>query len=153
MSAALLLSVKELAVRYGPIEALHGVSLEVYPGEVVALIGSNGAGKSTTLRAISGVNPGRRRLGRVRRSRHHHSTRRPDRAARSGAHPEDRQIFGDQSVFDNLLLGGFTLEQPHLARAGRPGESALYRCCTSDANSAQAPCLAASSRCWRFRAE
>ena len=57
MNAAPLLAVKDLVVRYGQIEALHGVSLEVYSGEVVALIGSNGAGKSTTLRAVSGIIP------------------------------------------------------------------------------------------------
>ena len=43
-----LLEVRDLLVRYGPVQALHGVSLDVYPGEIVALIGSNGAGKITT---------------------------------------------------------------------------------------------------------
>ena len=55
MTPTPLLSVRDLLVRYGQVEALHGVSLNVYPGEIVALIGSNGAGKSTTLRAISGM--------------------------------------------------------------------------------------------------
>src|SRR5207248_5679730 len=50
-----LLAVRDLVVRYGQVEALHGLSLEVFPGEIVAVIGSNGAGKSTTLRAISGM--------------------------------------------------------------------------------------------------
>jgi branched-chain amino acid transport system ATP-binding protein len=105
-----LLEVKNLLVRYGPVQALHGVSLEVYPGEIVALIGSNGAGKSTTLRAISGMIPvesGSVVLGGedITNLSSHHIVR------RGLAHiPEGRQIFGDQSVFDNLLLGGFSLD-------------------------------------------
>src|ERR1700687_4119785 len=110
MSASPLLSVHDLAVRYGQIEALHGVSLEVYPGEVVALIGSNGAGKSTTLRAVSGMIAvvG----GRVVFDGQDITNLRGDQIVRRGlAHiPEGRQIFGDQSVFDNLLLGGFSLD-------------------------------------------
>ena len=52
-----VLSVRELSAAYGPHEVLHGVSLEVGPGEIVALIGANGAGKSTTLDAICGLVP------------------------------------------------------------------------------------------------
>jgi ABC-type branched-subunit amino acid transport system ATPase component len=110
MNAAPLLSVTDLAVRYGQIEALHGVSLEVYPGEVVALIGSNGAGKSTTLRAVSGMIPVA--AGHVVFDGQDITNLRGDQIVRRGlAHiPEGRQIFGDQSVFDNLLLGGFSLD-------------------------------------------
>jgi branched-chain amino acid transport system ATP-binding protein len=105
-----LLSVTDLVVRYGQIEALHGVSLEVFPGEVVALIGSNGAGKSTTLRAVSGIIPVAG--GRVLFDGREITNLRGDQIVRRGlAHiPEGRQIFGDQSVFDNLLLGGFSLD-------------------------------------------
>jgi len=114
MNAAPLLSVTDLTVRYGQIEALHGVSLEVFPGEVVALIGSNGAGKSTTLRAVSGMIPVAR--GRVFFDGHEITNLRGDQIVRRGlAHiPEGRQIFGDQSVFDNLLLGGFSLDSSAL---------------------------------------
>jgi len=105
-----LLSVSDVVVRYGQIEALHGVSLEVFPGEVVALIGSNGAGKSTTLRAVSGMTPVAG--GSVFFDGHETTNLRGDQIVRRGlAHvPEGRQIFGDQSVFDNLLLGGFSLD-------------------------------------------
>jgi branched-chain amino acid transport system ATP-binding protein len=105
-----LLSVSDLVVRYGQIEALHGVSLEVFPGEVVALIGSNGAGKSTTLRAVSGMIPVAG--GSVFFDGQEITNLRGDQIVRRGlAHiPEGRQIFGDQSVFDNLLLGGFSLD-------------------------------------------
>src|SRR5438445_2129574 len=109
-SAAPLLAVTDLLVRYGPVEALHGVSLDVYPGEIVALIGSNGAGKSTTLRAISGMIPVE--SGSVALDGES-ITNLPSHeiVARGLAHiPEGRQIFGDQSVFDNLLLGGFSLD-------------------------------------------
>ena len=110
MSDIPLLSVSDLVVRYGQIEALHGVSLEVFPGEVVALIGSNGAGKSTTLRAVSGMIPVTG--GSIFFDRQQITNLRGDQIVRRGlAHiPEGRQIFGDQSVFDNLLLGGFSLE-------------------------------------------
>jgi branched-chain amino acid transport system ATP-binding protein len=105
-----LLVVHDLVVRYDQVEALHGVSLEVYPGEIVALIGSNGAGKSTTLRAISGMVPVA--SGSVVFDGQQISGLRSDQIVRRGlAHiPEGRQIFGDQSVYDNLLLGGFSLD-------------------------------------------
>jgi branched-chain amino acid transport system ATP-binding protein len=110
MSSQPLLSITNLVVRYGQVEALHGVSLDVHPGEIVALIGSNGAGKSTTLRAISGLI--RAASGGVRFDGQDITNLRGDQIVRRGlAHiPEGRQIFGDQSVFDNLLLGGISLD-------------------------------------------
>ena len=111
MSSSRLLSVKDLTVRYGQVEALHGVTLEVFPGEVVALIGSNGAGKSTTLRAVSGMISAE--SGSVMFDGQDITNLRSDQIVRRGlAHiPEGRQIFGDQSVFDNLLLGGISLDR------------------------------------------
>jgi branched-chain amino acid transport system ATP-binding protein len=100
-----------LTVSYGQVEALHDVTLDVYPGEVVALIGSNGAGKSTTLRAVSGMIPAA--SGSVAFDGQEITHLRSDQIVRRGlAHiPEGRQIFGDQSVFDNLLLGGVSLDR------------------------------------------
>src|SRR5438552_2737825 len=111
MTPTPLLSVRDLLVRYGQVEALHGVALNVYPGEIVALIGSNGAGKSTTLRAISGMITAA--SGSVTFAGQDITNLRSDQIVRQGlAHvPEGRQIFGDQSVFDNLLLGGISLER------------------------------------------
>src|SRR5437870_1136427 len=111
MTPTPLLSVRDLLVRYGQVEALHGVSLNVYPGEIVALIGSNGAGKSTTLRAISGMITAA--SGSVTFAGQDITNLRSDQIVRQRlAHvPEGRQIFGDQSVFDNLLLGGISLER------------------------------------------
>jgi branched-chain amino acid transport system ATP-binding protein len=106
-----VLVVRDLVVQYGQVEALHGISLEVHPGEIVALIGSNGAGKSTTLRAISGMVPVL--SGSVELDGQPITNLPSHEIVRRGlAHiPEGRQIFGDQSVYDNLLLGGFSLDR------------------------------------------
>lgn len=106
-----LLSVRDLIVEYGHVRALHGLSLDVYRGEVVCLIGSNGAGKSTTLRAISGMVPAL--SGCVRFDGNDITNKPSHEIVRMGlAHvPEGRQVFSDQSIHDNLILGGVTL--PH----------------------------------------
>jgi branched-chain amino acid transport system ATP-binding protein len=110
-----LLEVKNVDARYGPVKALHGVSLEVGEGELVAVMGANGAGKTTTLRAISGTV---RRTGEVVFAGEK-LPRRPDVTARAGiAHvPEGRGTFSELSVWDNLRLGAYT-------RRGRSKEDA-----------------------------
>ncbi|HSC72682.1 MAG TPA: ABC transporter ATP-binding protein [Gaiellaceae bacterium] len=101
-----LLQLDGVEARYGPVKALHGISLEVGEGELVAVLGANGAGKTTTLRAVSGTV---RRTGNVlfggTKLR-----RRPDAAARAGiAHvPEGRGTFSELSVWENLRLGAYT---------------------------------------------
>lgn len=103
-----LLTVKDLRVAYGQIEALKGVSLDVNEGEVVAILGANGAGKTTLMRAISGLLPkkaGSVMLGKV------DITRTPaEKIVRLGIaqSPEGRRVFGTLSVAENLVLGGFT---------------------------------------------
>src|SRR5215204_7615996 len=98
-----LLELRNVEARYGPLVALHGVSLTVDEGEVVALLGANGAGKTTTLRAVSGTV---RRSGDVRLGGRSLPAR-PRRVALAGvAHvPEGRGTFADLSVRDNLRLG------------------------------------------------
>ena len=105
--AAPLLSLQDVSAGYGGIMALRGVSLEVNPGEIVTLIGSNGAGKSTTLRAISG-------LVRLRRGRIHFDGRRIDempahKRVNMGVSqaPEGRGIFHRLTVRENLELGAY----------------------------------------------
>jgi branched-chain amino acid transport system ATP-binding protein len=101
-----LLELRNVDARYGPIRALHGVSLQVGEGELVAVLGANGAGKTTTLRAVSGtVRRGGDVLFAGKRL-----PRRPDAAARAGiAHvPEGRGTFMELSVWDNLRLGAYT---------------------------------------------
>jgi branched-chain amino acid transport system ATP-binding protein len=101
-----LLELQDVTARYGPIRALHGVSLTVHEGEVVALLGANGAGKTTTLRAVSGsVRTGGRIVfdGRPLPRRH------PDSVARRGvAHvPEGRGLFSELTVWENLRMGAY----------------------------------------------
>ena len=100
----MLLELKGVEARYGPIRALHGVSLEVADGEVVAILGANGAGKSTTLRAVSGLV---RRRGEIRFDGGSLMSCSPEAIARRGiAHvPEGRGIFDELSVWDNLRMG------------------------------------------------
>jgi branched-chain amino acid transport system ATP-binding protein len=102
-----LLEVRDLRVRYGAIEALRGVDLSIAKGELVALIGSNGAGKSTCLKAIAGIL--RPVEGSVRFSGEEVGGEPAHRIVARGMAlvPEGRRLFGDQSIMDNLLLGGY----------------------------------------------
>jgi len=101
-----LLRVEEVAVRYGAVRALQGVSIEVRRGEIVTLLGANGAGKTTAARAISGMVP--LAAGEVRYAGERIDGCRPDRIAGLGiAHClEGRHIFADLTVRENLELGG-----------------------------------------------
>jgi branched-chain amino acid transport system ATP-binding protein len=103
-----LLAVENLTIRYGRVQALEQVSLEVHPGEVVTLIGANGAGKSTTLRSISRIVPIHR--GRIAFDARDISGARPSDVVRMGIAqvPEGRRMLARQSVVDNLLLGAYT---------------------------------------------
>ncbi len=113
----MLLRAKDLAVDYGAIRALHGVSFEVNDGEIVTLIGANGAGKSTTLRTVSGlVRPA---AGAVFLAEHRIDGLAGHEVAQLGiAHvPEGRQPFSLLSVRENLLLGAFTRRRSEVAAA------------------------------------
>jgi branched-chain amino acid transport system ATP-binding protein len=101
-----LLELQEVHARYGPVKALHGVSLVVGEGEIVAVLGANGAGKTTTLRAVSGTV---RREGEIRLAgKPLHGA--PEAVARLGvAHvPEGRGTFSELTVWENLRLGAYT---------------------------------------------
>ena len=102
-----LLAIDDLHVAYGRTAALHGVHLTVARGETVALIGANGAGKSTTLRAISGMLAPSR--GDIRFKGRSIAGWRADQIVRQGiAHsPEERHVWPAMSVAENLALGGF----------------------------------------------
>ena len=99
-----LLEVEELRVRYGAVEAVHGVSFVANAGEVTALIGANGAGKSSTLAAISGLVPSR---GRIRFDGRDIAGARPHAIVRAGVVqvPEGREILARMTVEENLLMG------------------------------------------------
>lgn len=105
MSAELLLDAKGLAAWYGAAQILYDVDLHVRRGEVVALMGRNGAGKSTTLKALIGMLPKRR--GALSFLGHDISTTESHVAARLGLGfvPEDRRVFTDLTVMENLEVG------------------------------------------------
>ena len=100
-----LLDVQQLEAWYGAAQILRGVDLQVARGEVVALMGRNGAGKSTTLKAIMGLV--KRKAGRLRFMGKPAEELRPFEMARRGVGyvPEDRRVFTDLSVDENLSLG------------------------------------------------
>lgn len=107
-----LLSLHDIHSFYGHIHALKGVSVEVNDGEIVTLIGSNGAGKSTTLRTISGlIHP---KKGRILFGGKDISSMKPHTIVLAGlGHvPEGRGIFPKLTVKENLEMGAFTLDDP-----------------------------------------
>src|SRR4051794_12385148 len=102
-----LLEVQDVHTFYGGIEALKGISVDVEEGEVVTLIGANGAGKSTTLRSISGLSP--LRTGSIKFDGHEIGDTPPQDIVKLGISqaPEGRRIFPRMSVRENLELGAF----------------------------------------------
>jgi branched-chain amino acid transport system ATP-binding protein len=108
----MLLSVSNLDVYYGAVQALNGVSLEVNDGEIVTLIGANGAGKSTTLRSVSGMI--RPRSGSIRFAGEEIGGTPSHVLVRKGlSHvPEGRGIFANLTVHENLALGAYARHDP-----------------------------------------
>jgi len=114
-----ILATRDLVTGYGVGAVLHGVSIDVDEGEVVCLLGRNGAGKSTTLRSIMGLTPPR--SGRVEFMGKEITGRQPFEVARLGVGyiPDDRRIFADLTVEENLMIvrrvtrreGRWTLER------------------------------------------
>jgi branched-chain amino acid transport system ATP-binding protein len=102
-----LLELEDVHTFYGSIEALKGVSLEVNEGEIVTLIGANGAGKSTTLRSINGLNTPKR--GRIVFRGKDITRRGPHDIVEMGISqsPEGRRLFPHMSVLENLEMGAF----------------------------------------------
>jgi branched-chain amino acid transport system ATP-binding protein len=109
-----LLELKNVSSAYGSVEALRGVSLHVEKGEIVTLLGANGAGKSTTLRTISGLI--RPTSGEIWFEGHRIDTLAPEQIVRSGiSHvPEGRRIFPGLTVRENIMLG--STSRGHLSK-------------------------------------
>src|SRR5690348_10788666 len=107
-----MLEVENIHSYYGNIHALKGVSLKVEKGEIVTLIGGNGAGKSTTLRTITGIM--KPREGRVRLNGEDLSSFEPHEIVYKGVAmvPEGRRIFGRLTVAENLDMGAYTRTDP-----------------------------------------
>ena len=102
-----MLKIDELKVSYGGIEAVKGISFEVPDGQIVTLIGANGAGKSTTLRTIAGlVKPAH---GRIHLQGEDITSLSPDRIVSKGITlvPEGRHVFPDLTVLENLKIGAY----------------------------------------------
>ena len=131
-----LLQVQDLMAWYGESQALHGAGFEVREGEVVTLVGRNGAGKTTILKSIMGLMP--RVAGSIRYQGRETLALRPDQIAARGIAlcPEERAIFGSLSVWENLMLppvvapGGFSVDEimqlfPNLAERRDAGGSTL----------------------------
>jgi ABC-type branched-chain amino acid transport systems, ATPase component len=110
-----MLEIKNLEVAYGSITALHGISLRVEKGKIITLIGSNGAGKSTTLRAVSGLM--KVRAGKVFLEGAEITNQPPHKVVALGITqvPEGRMIFPNLTVTENLRMGAFR----------RPGKESL----------------------------
>lgn len=110
-----MLEVSDLVVRYGAIEAVRGVSFSAKEGELVALLGSNGAGKSSTIMCVAGaIRPA---SGRIMLAGEDVTTAAPEAMVRKGVAtvPETRDVFPDLTVAENLTLGSF------VRRADRDG--------------------------------
>jgi branched-chain amino acid transport system ATP-binding protein len=116
----MLLELEDVHVHYGKVEALKGISVTVDDGEIVTLIGANGAGKSTTLKTISGVRPVT--SGRIRFEGEDITGAAPHRLVEMGISqaPEGRGIFPGMSVLENLEMGAY-------ARRGRDTTEDLAR--------------------------
>src|SRR2546423_14109816 len=102
-----LLELTDVRAAYGPVKALHGVSLRVEEGSIVALLGANGAGKTTTLRAISGTV--KKTGGNVLYDGQVINSKAPEDVARLGiAHvPEGRGTLSQLTVWENLMMGAY----------------------------------------------
>jgi branched-chain amino acid transport system ATP-binding protein len=116
-SDAPILKIEDVKVRYGTATVVQGVSLEVFPGETVSIVGANGAGKSTVLKAVMGSQPPY--AGRILFKGLEIQKRRTEDIVKMGLIyvPEDRRLFKPLSVEENLLLGAYALKDEDRKRA------------------------------------
>lgn len=111
MNKTPLLSVKDLSVSYGSIQAIKGISFDVYKGEIVSILGANGAGKTTTLRTLSGLL--KAKSGSILFNGEELTKVPAHKIVKAGVSqsPEGRQVFGTLTVEENIKLGAYTLEK------------------------------------------
>lgn len=106
-----MLKIEELHVSYGPVEALHGISIEIKEKEIISILGSNGAGKSTLLKTISGIlHP---KKGVISFENKVINNLDPSQIVKMGiTHiPEGRHVFPNLTIKENLILGGYFLKE------------------------------------------
>jgi branched-chain amino acid transport system ATP-binding protein len=120
MTESALLELSGLSVRYGPIEAVKGIDITVHAGEIVALIGANGAGKTSTLRAVAGLI---RSSGEIRFDGALLGRGDASRRVRAGLVlvPEGRGILGQMTVRENLLMGAYQRRAAAAVRSDMDG--------------------------------
>lgn len=113
-----MLRVENLTVNYGAIKALKNISCEVHQGEIVALIGANGAGKTTILNSISGILP--IDSGKIFFSGTEITKTAPHEIVKMGVCqvPEGRRVFANMSVYENLEMGGYSVKDKAAVNAG-----------------------------------
>lgn len=111
-----MLEIRDLRTGYGPIEVVHGIDLDVREGECVALIGANGAGKSSTLKTVCGLLPAR--SGQIRFDGQDITNRKGHAIVQAGITmcPEGRQVFPGMTVMQNLRLGAYARKGADLDR-------------------------------------
>ena len=121
-----MLEIEQLSVSYGRINAVRDVSLTVGKGEIVSLIGANGAGKSTTLKAVSGLLKARE--GTVRWEEADLTGRSASQIVAAGIVqvPEGRQVFSEMTVLENLLLGGYLVKDKNVRQSRIEEVCALF---------------------------
>lgn len=147
-----LLDVSGLKVAYGPVEALKGVDLKVRKGEIVTLLGANGAGKSSTLNALVGL--AAKRAGCVTFAGKDISALPPEMIVRMGMTltPEGRRIFPTLTVDEHLLLGGAMHKGRGQIDAVREDMLSRFPILKERLHQRPGRFPAASSRCWRLPA-
>ena len=147
-----MLEIKDIHVYYGAIHAIKGVSLTVRQGEIVTLIGSNGAGKSTTLRTVSGLLAPKE--GDILFEGESIAGRPAQSIVKLGISqvPEGRRIFANMTVMENLELGAFSRDDADGIEADMNMVFERFRVFWSGRNRRRAHCPAVSSRCWRWAA-
>lgn len=109
-----MLKLNDIVIAYGKTEVVHGISLEVKQGEIVTILGANGAGKSTILNTILGLH--RPSSGSIRFEDQEIQNTSTDKLVRMGIQlvPEGRQIFARHTVEENLMLGAYTVPDKHI---------------------------------------
>ena len=147
---SLQLRIEGVDAGYGAVRALHGVSISVAQGETVALLGTNGNGKSTLLKCVMGmVRPSQGTVMlEIDGTRHDLTRLSTEDIVNLGVAlvPEGRRLFPRLTVEENLMLGAF---RPLRSRRTRPSATRPSRCSPSAAASSPARSPAASSRWWR----
>lgn len=147
-NATVLLSVNDVKVAYGGIQAVKGVSLEVREGELVSLIGSNGAGKTTAMKAITGLLP--LGGGHIELAGKTIDGQGPWDLVQQGLAmvPEGRGVFTRMTIVENLQMGAYIRDDNAAIAEDIERVFTTFPASKSAATNWQARCLAVSNKCW-----